>query len=224
MISIGIINHNKNKFIASCIQSCLKQSVQANIIIIDNHSTDGSVDTIKNSIKGTNITLTQNLENLGSSFARNQILMAATTPYVLFVDGDDLLYFSAVEDYQKAIQQAPNCLCFYSDYDVNDIKSNQMVREFSHPFDARLLFNLPYIHSNSCFQVDALRKLGGFNNKIWGGETFEVLLKLAKQGMMWHVPKSLFMYRIDGNNFNMMNQHIVIANMNRARQEALTQQ
>ncbi len=224
MITIAIINFNKNKFIQSCIQSCLKQSVECPIIIIDNGSSDGSVETIKQSIKGTKITFTQNLENLGTSYAKNQILMAATTPFVLFVDGDDLLYFSAIEDYQKAIQNNPNCLCYYSDYDINDIKNNQMIREFSHPFDARLLFNMPYIHANSCFQVDALKKLGGFNTKIWGGETFEVCLKLAKQGLIWHIPKALFMYRIDGNNFNIMNQHIVVANMNKIRQEALSQQ
>lgn len=90
-IGIVICNFNKKDFVISCIDSVLKQTMQDfDLYVVDNASTDGSVDAIK-AMQGDKLTLIENKENLGGSGGFNSGLREALKnnyEYYMCVDND----------------------------------------------------------------------------------------------------------------------------------------
>jgi glycosyltransferase involved in cell wall biosynthesis len=93
-VSIVIPCYNREQYIGDAIESCLRQNhPAAEIIVVDDGSTDGSVARIKSfaprvaCIEST---------NHGPGHARNLGVQAATGEFVHFLDSDDLLTPDAV--------------------------------------------------------------------------------------------------------------------------------
>lgn len=104
-VSIIIPLYNTEKYIEECLKSILKQSLpDLEIIIIDDGSTDRSVDIVKEFIKF-DIRFSLFIQNNhGAWHARNKGISLAKGEYVMFLDCDDWLNEKAVEYmYEKAI-------------------------------------------------------------------------------------------------------------------------
>lgn len=91
-ITIIVTVFNLENYIADCILSLKKQSLHDfDALIINDGSTDKSVEVIKNSIIDDKRFRLINQANLGVSAARNRALDESTSDYLMFVDGDDYL-------------------------------------------------------------------------------------------------------------------------------------
>ena len=86
LISIVIVNYNGKRFLANCIKS-IKKSIYKNyeIVIIDNASKDGSIDSIQPS---SNINILKSKINLGFSEANNLAVKKAKGKYIFFLNND----------------------------------------------------------------------------------------------------------------------------------------
>lgn len=88
VVSITVISWNALNDLKICIES-IYQTIQNHtfeIIVVDNHSTDGSVAFLQENYP--NIEIIQNKKNLGVARARNQALQASRGRYILFLDVD----------------------------------------------------------------------------------------------------------------------------------------
>ncbi len=65
-IGVVICNYNKRDYVLNCIASMLKQSVEADIYVVDNASADGSAEAVRQKY-GQQVTLIENKDNLGGS-------------------------------------------------------------------------------------------------------------------------------------------------------------
>ena len=103
-LSIIVPVYNVERYIYTCVESLYKQGLDENdfeVIIVNDGSTDGSIDAINNIIsKHSNITVL-NQANQGLSSARNNGLLQAKGDYILFVDSDDFLIPDTVGDMLK---------------------------------------------------------------------------------------------------------------------------
>lgn len=89
MISIVIPLYNKQQTICRCLQSIFNQSfTEYEILIINDGSTDDSIQIIKNSFRDERIVIV-NKKNGGVSSARNEGLLKAKYDWVAFIDADD---------------------------------------------------------------------------------------------------------------------------------------
>lgn len=90
-VSIIIVNYNVKFFLEQCIRSVLKarQNLDVEIIVIDNHSVDGSAQYIKE--KFSEVVLIENEENVGFSKANNQGIKIAKGKYVLLLNPDTVI-------------------------------------------------------------------------------------------------------------------------------------
>lgn len=88
-ISIIIINFNTKDLLVSCLNSVLISSpkVKYEIIIVDNGSTDGSVEAVEK-FKKKNINIIQNENNYGFAKANNQGIKKASSKYILLLNSD----------------------------------------------------------------------------------------------------------------------------------------
>ena len=93
-VSILIVNWNGRKYLKNCLDSLiqLKTKCATEIIIVDNGSSDGSIEYITElNRRKKNITLLKNKKNLGFAHANNQGFNIAKGKYILFLNNDTIV-------------------------------------------------------------------------------------------------------------------------------------
>lgn len=90
MISILIVNWNGAKYLADCFRSVMeKVSVPFEVIVVDNHSSDGSAETIAVSYPW--VKLIRSDHNLGFAAGNNLAARHAKGEYLLLLNNDTIL-------------------------------------------------------------------------------------------------------------------------------------
>lgn len=104
-IGVVICNYNKRDFVLECIQSVLESRVHNfDLYMVDNASTDGSVDAVRERY-GDSVTILQNAENLGGSGGFNTGLRV--------VRDKGYRYFMCLDDDAQVDENAINALYEY---------------------------------------------------------------------------------------------------------------
>ena len=100
-LSVLIINYNVKHFLEQCLYSVQKAclGIDAEIIVVDNNSTDGSRAFLEPAF--TQINFTWNSSNVGFAKANNQALEMSKGEYILFLNPDTILADDSIE---KCIQ------------------------------------------------------------------------------------------------------------------------
>jgi GT2 family glycosyltransferase len=119
-ISIITVSYNTKNDLDNCLNS-LKPAlngISSEVIIVDNASTDGSLQMVKNDHPW--VKLIKLKENLGFGKANNKGASVATGDYLLFLNPDTLLNTNTVKDSLKLAQKIPNlgaftCRLLYAD-------------------------------------------------------------------------------------------------------------
>ena len=90
-LSIVILNYKVRYFLELCLKSVQAaiQDIDAEIIVIDNNSQDGSCEMVKALFP--NVTLIENKENVGFSKANNQAVAIAKGAYVCILNPDTVV-------------------------------------------------------------------------------------------------------------------------------------
>jgi len=96
-LTIVIVNYNTKELTADCVESVYKtvKGISFEIFVVDNASSDGSVDFIRS--KYPRINLVANRENLGFAAANNQALRIMQGRYALLLNSDTVLTEDAVK-------------------------------------------------------------------------------------------------------------------------------
>lgn len=89
LVSIIMPSYNTASYIAESIQSVIDQTYKNwELIIVDDHSTDGTVGIIEK-FADKRIHFFINEKNFGAAFSRNRALKEAKGKYIAFLDSDD---------------------------------------------------------------------------------------------------------------------------------------
>ncbi len=105
LITVIIPVYNRESYLTKCIESVLTQkNVNTEIILVDDGSTDNSLQICKDYSKNHPNIAVIHTENHGVSHAKNTALGAATGDYVIFLDSDDCFAPDALEALLSAIK------------------------------------------------------------------------------------------------------------------------
>lgn len=98
-VSVIVVNFNTKAYIKRCIESILKtdRSVSKEIIIVDNGSTDGSVEYLQKLNNTKTIKLIKNSTNTGFSFAVNQGIKISSGKHVLLLNSDTVVKENSIK-------------------------------------------------------------------------------------------------------------------------------
>jgi len=108
ILSVILVNYNGKDYISKCLDS-IKESIQgikSEIIVVDNHSTDGSAEILQKNHP--DIRLLRNHKNLGFSKANNQGLRASSGNYILIINPDTRLYSNSIKKLLAEIKKSPD--------------------------------------------------------------------------------------------------------------------
>ena len=121
-LSIIIPNYNNQKYIELCINSILNQSFKDyEVIVIDDGSTDKSVEIIEQIAKKHSCIKLIKQYNQNASIARNRGIELAKGKYILFIDSDDYIYDEkAIGNMINKIGNNDLLICNYVKVDENN--------------------------------------------------------------------------------------------------------
>lgn len=199
MISIIIPSYNQAEFLPEAIESALAQgSSVIETIVVDDGSTDNSLEVAKKYIKKHNGIKLISQVNKGLASARNTGIMKAFGNYILPLDADDKLEANCcdrIDEVRKETEAdiiAPSFKCFGLRQDSVILDYNPKLEDF------KTGNRIGYC---SAIKKSALLEVGGYNPKmVWGAEDYDLWFDLLKRGKkLVTIPEILWQYRIKEN-------------------------
>lgn len=194
IIDIIIPSYNQAQFLPDAIESALDQTVKCRVIVVDDGSTDNSLE-----LAGKYPVTLVSQVNKGLASARNTGIMNARAPYCLFLDADDMLAPNAVEEIGKVIEEtgsdvvAGSLKTFGTSNETIILMPEPKLADFM-PEDGKGRNRIGYC---AAVKKDALLEVGGYNPRMtWGWEDYDLWFDLLKRGKrIVTIPDVLWLYR-----------------------------
>jgi glycosyltransferase involved in cell wall biosynthesis len=167
-------------------------------IIVDDGSTDDSVELINSFIEKDNRIKLIKQEHAGVAVARNKGMRLSKGQYLIFLDSDDVLNISYLEEANKNINNYPDFFLYYTGAEFIGSKSGEWVLP---KYDYKeLLLGCNMIYLTTVIRREDALKIGGFSELMTEGwEDWEMYIRLLYEVKPERIIKnkhSLFYYRI----------------------------
>jgi len=196
--SILMANYNNSKFIADAISSVISQTYDKwELIIVDDCSTDDSIEKIKLFLNDNRIKLIKNKNNLGYGGTLKIAADNAKNPILGILDADDKLHEKALETMRKVYQDNPEYGFIYStmwncDKDLRNCRLNTKIGEIIP--EKSFIFN-PKISHFKTFLLEAYNKTKGFEINQKRSVDKDIIYKLEEVTKFKFVNEPLYYYR-----------------------------
>lgn len=200
LVSILLTAWNREKYVGEAIEHVLAQTfTDFELIIVDDASTDGTVDIIRNYEKqDKRIRFYINEKNIGDYPNRNKVASYAIGKYLKYTDSDDVLYEHAVQVMVSAMEKFPEagfCLCTEQDaerpYPVM-IPGRQAYLENFYGYD-----HFSRAPGSAIIKREAFERVGAFSGRRIIGD-YELWFKLSNYYPMVKIPGGLYWDRNHG--------------------------
>lgn len=127
--------YNTEDFIKECLDTILSQSfTDFEVIIINDGSTDKSVQHVERMMMLDNRIFLIHQENSGASVARNKGIMLAKAKYIAFVDSDDFIHHKAFENLLEIAEKNNSDIVLGKrqwNIDNKSVPDNNLIKLFS---------------------------------------------------------------------------------------------
>jgi len=199
-VSVIIPSYNRKILLGECLSSVIKQDYfNKEIIVIDDGSTDGTGEYLKNNFH--QVKIVSNPKNLGPAFAKNQGAMLSNGEYILFLDSDSELIspdtisqMASAADTEERVGSIGGIAEIGPGGEVSQVYGKKISfdgRSYS-SFLRKTVSNDPksavqecdYLDTCNCFvKRELLERTGGFDPYyVYMGEDKEFGMKLKKLG------------------------------------------
>ncbi|MBV6626467.1 MAG: glycosyltransferase [Rivularia sp. (in: Bacteria)] len=198
-ISIVITVYNRSHYLGNAIESVLNQTHNDfELIIWDDASTDNSLDiAYQYAERDKRIRVIASKQNMGCSPAIKAAVEAATGDYIGWVDSDDMLVKSALEETSLILNNHPQVGLVYTDYELMDSEGNLhgLGPRCQIPYSKEgLLVDLMTFHFR-LIRRSVYDAVGGVDDSFDRGEDYDLCLKLSEVTEVYHIAKPLYYYR-----------------------------
>jgi glycosyltransferase involved in cell wall biosynthesis len=208
-ITVVIPLYNNEGEIVRAIRSVLAQSCPpAEIIVVDDGSTDSSADEVKqfNDVRIRYIAQA----NSGVSAARNSGISAASHGLIAFLDADDEWKPDFLDTILRLVESHPSCSIFATSYLYCDssslmrapilrgVPSKEWAGELSDYFSVASASDPPLWSSAIVIRRDALTSIGGFPVGIKSGEDLLTWARLALEFKIAYNTRACSLFHLSG--------------------------
>jgi glycosyltransferase involved in cell wall biosynthesis len=191
LISIIVINFNREKYLERCLRSCSDQIIfnkNFEVIFVDDGSNDNSWKIAKKFIS--TIKIFRLKKNMGIPFASNFALRKSQGKFVIRVDSDDFLNKHALDIMSEILIHNDNYAFVCCDH--------YKVDEIGYKEEKIKLNNLNKIKNHGAgimFRKKTLKEFNYFNLKMKEAEDYEIISKILKKKYKYfYLPLPLYRY------------------------------
>lgn len=198
LFTIATVSYNSSRWIKQTIESVLASNYSDyEYIISDDCSSDHTWEII-NQYSSEKLRVWRHNINIGEYRNRNFLLSHARGKYILFVDGDDILYKNTLRNLSEYLISFPQACMIWG---LNPQRFNYFV--FPYLVYPEMVINLIYRTvlpisviglGEILFRTESLRSIGGFNVSFKISDTY-VKKKLSIIGPVLFVPIGMMYWR-----------------------------
>lgn len=176
--------YNKAPYVEKSVRSVLAQIyTDYELIIVDDGSTDGSLDVVKAVLEGTSAVVTSQ-HNQGVSVARNNGIAIAKGDYICFLDADDWWAPTFLEEMDAFIKDYPEAGIYGVNYFY--VKNGRAQSRIDIPTGyidyfaeyARIM-QMPITSISVAIPRGVFKEVGYFRPELLLGEDFDLWLRVA---------------------------------------------
>lgn len=209
LISVIIPVYNSAKYLPHCLDSIINQTYQnLEIICVNDGSTDNSAKILQNYAKKDNRIKILTQKNAGQSAARNRGIQLATGDFISFIDNDDEVTKTFIEDLLKPFLKHNTILSVCGIHykrlkqkTTNDVYINSLrPRKKNESQKSYILYLLAidgrmYSSVNKLYKAEVVRKIS-FDEKLNFAEDTKFVLDYLNQekGRISFILKPLYIY------------------------------
>ena len=207
--SVVMAAHDNAATIGEAIESVRRQTRSDwELIVVDDASQDGTAD-VAEELADPRVRVVREPENRGPGATRNRGISLAQAPLVCVLDSDDVWLPKYLETMARALDSNPGAAVACSDAWVFD-EGTGRVRKRSAvamqrppeplPDDPQLflveLLQRNFVYYSVMARRESLLAVGGYDERLWVGEDWELWLRLAAAGLRFaFVPRLLGLHR-----------------------------
>ena len=207
LLSVTVLNYNYGHFLATCLNSILKQTfTDFELILINDKSTDNSLEVIKPYLADPRVRLVDHGENQG--FTRSLIEGAELSrgKYITVISADDWIVEMSAFEKQIAVMEQDPAVAFvysaYGNYHDPDSPQTHIWRSSARSYiqDGREVFKRmilqPYVlHSGTIIRASAYEAMGGYKRFLRYAVDVDMFLNLCHVGKAAYINELLYAYR-----------------------------
>ncbi|NJL79992.1 MAG: glycosyltransferase [Richelia sp. SM2_1_7] len=198
-ISIVITVYNRSHYLGTAIESVLNQThCDFELVIWDDASTDNSLDiAYQYASCDRRIRVIAAKQNTGFPTAIKAAVAATMGDYIGWVDSDDMLAPTAIEETSLILNNHPQVGLVYTDYELMDSEGNLhgLGPRCQIPYSKEgLLVDLMTFHFR-LIRRSVYDAVGGVDDSFASGEDYDLCLKLSEVTEVYHIAKPLYYYR-----------------------------
>jgi len=104
---VVIVSYNAGKLLTDCVLSVFAAGA-TRAFVVDNHSADGSLEDLEETVKNDGLVVIRNGKNMGFAAACNIGALASTSPHVLFLNPDSVLAQDALLRMLEVLEASPD--------------------------------------------------------------------------------------------------------------------
>lgn len=196
--SVLMANYNNGKYISEAIQSVINQSFEDwELVIVDDCSSDNSVEKIKPFLKDRRIRLLRNKKNVGFVNSLKRLINESSADIFGTFDSDDVLEENAVSIMYKEHMQNPDCGLIYSQFMYCDEALNPLRKGYCNFIPlGKTNLQCDYISHFKTFKKEFYYKTKGFNNEIRYAEDKDISFKMEEVSKVLFIDEILYYYRV----------------------------
>ena len=197
-ISLIITSYNRSAYLAATIESVLKQTyTNFELLLWDDGSTDLSPQIARYyALRDPRIRV-KAAQHQGVAPTLKAAIAATSGQYLGWVDSDDLLAPTALEQTVTVLKTRPNVGMVYTDYRVMDAQGHDrgLGKRCRTPYSSdKLLVNFMTFHFR-LMRRSAYEQTGGIDLSLSCAIDYDLCLKLSEVTNIHHLPHPLYFYR-----------------------------
>ena len=220
LLSVIVPAYNRRQYVRLAVLSLLAEGIaNLEIIVVDDGSTDGTLDTIRElPLRTVRLELNQ-----GVSAARNAGLRLATGKYVAFLDSDDILVPGGLRwriEYLECHPEENGVLGLIDAFidsegnpHINNYDLVQVYRELGERITlnhGKNGFQFPCPTGPAMFRADIFHTIGYFDESLRLAEDQDFLCRFLKQHTLPVVHKPVYRYRVHNENLSTRSKNGVL--------------
>lgn len=192
--SVIITAYNRENLILETLETVLNQSYKNfEIIIIDDCSSDNTVEVLKPYQNNGLIKLFVNDKNMERCYSRNRGIENASGDYLTFLDSDDFMYEDCLKDAANYLSQNPESQFFHNYYELVDNDRN-VIYNYQFPSKGKTIKSLAEGNFISCIGNFISREVYSqykfsLDPIVLGSEDWELWLRVASNYKLGVIPK-----------------------------------
>jgi len=199
LVTIVIPTFNHSEYLIESIDSVLSQTYpNVELIVLDDGSTDNTIDLLK---KYGDRIYWQSHKNMGQANTLNKGWSIAKGEILGYLSADDVLKPDAVKNSIDYLNQHPDVVVCYCDFDLIDPNS-KIIRKVNAPeYDYKDMLTKLICPPGpgTFFRKSVFKHLGGWNTSLKRFPDYEYWLRVGLLGKFGHLSENLAAFRVHEN-------------------------